>query len=80
MPDAIECEHLSTQKSDYDDELQSSQDRDEDDEHADELPWDGKNKSVAFLILVSVVDHQDMFSEPDFIPFFFFFFFILIQL
>ncbi len=62
----------------YDDELQSSQDRDEDDEHADELPWDGKNKSVAFLILVSVVDHQDMFSEPDFIPFFFFF--ILIQL
>ncbi len=39
-PDAIECEHLPTQV-DYDDELQSGQDPDEDDEHADELPWDG---------------------------------------
>ncbi len=25
----------------YDDELQSGRDLDEDDEHADELPWDG---------------------------------------
>ncbi len=43
VPDAIECEHLSTQVS-YDDELQSgreTRDLDEDDEHADELPWDG---------------------------------------
>ncbi len=40
MPDAIECEHLPTQVG-YDDELQSGRDPDEDDEHADELPWDG---------------------------------------
>ncbi len=40
VPDAIECEHLPTQVS-YDDELQSGRDLDEDDEHADELPWDG---------------------------------------
>ncbi len=40
VPDAIECEHLPTQVS-YDDELQSGRDPDEDDEHADELPWDG---------------------------------------
>ncbi len=39
VPDAIECEHLPTQVS-YDDQLQSGQDPDEDDEHADELPWD----------------------------------------
>ncbi len=37
MPDAIECEHLSTQDG-YDDKLQSGRDPDEDDEHADELP------------------------------------------
>ena len=40
MPDAIECEHLPTQVG-YDDELESGRDPDEDDEHADELPWDG---------------------------------------
>ncbi len=40
MPDAIECEHLPTQVG-YDDKLQSGRDPDEDDEHADELPWDG---------------------------------------
>ncbi len=40
VPDAIECEHLPTQVG-YDDELQSGRDPDEDDEHADELPWDG---------------------------------------
>ncbi len=40
MPDTIECEHLPTQVG-YDDELQSGRDPDEDDEHADELPWDG---------------------------------------
>ncbi len=39
VPDAIECEHLPTQVG-YDDELQSGWDPDEDDEHADELPWD----------------------------------------
>ncbi len=38
--DTIECEQLPTQVS-YDDELQSGLDPDEDDEHADELPWDG---------------------------------------
>ncbi len=40
VPDAIKCEHLPTQVG-YDDELQSGRDPDEDDEHADELPWDG---------------------------------------
>ncbi len=40
VPDAIECEHLLTQVG-YDDELQSGRDPDEDDEHADEFPWDG---------------------------------------
>ncbi len=40
VPDAIECEHLPTQVN-YDNELQSGLDPDEDDEHADELPWDG---------------------------------------
>ncbi len=40
VTDAIECEHLPTQVS-YDDELLSGRDPDEDDEHADELPWDG---------------------------------------
>ncbi len=40
MPDAIESEHFPTQVG-HDDELQSGQDPDEDDEHADELPWDG---------------------------------------
>ncbi len=40
VPDAIECEHLHTQVG-YDDELQSGRDPDEDDEPADELPWDG---------------------------------------
>ncbi len=40
VPDTIECEHLPTQVG-YDDKLQSSRDPDEDDEHADELPWDG---------------------------------------
>ncbi len=40
VPDAIESEHLPTQVS-YDDELQSSRDPNEDDEHADEFPWDG---------------------------------------
>ncbi len=39
VPDVIECEHLPTQVG-YDDELQSGRDPDEDDEHADELPWD----------------------------------------
>ncbi len=39
VPDAIECEHVPTQVG-YDDELQSGWDPDEDDEHADELPWD----------------------------------------
>ncbi len=39
-PDAIKCEHLPTQVG-YDDKLQSGRDPDEDDEHADELPWDG---------------------------------------
>ncbi len=39
-PDAIECEHLPTQVG-YDDELLSGRDPDEDDKHADELPWDG---------------------------------------
>ncbi|KAL7840561.1 hypothetical protein AOLI_G00258840 [Acnodon oligacanthus] len=37
VPDAIECEPLPAQVG-YDDELQSSGDPDEDDEHADELP------------------------------------------
>ncbi len=40
MPDAIECEHLPTQVT-YNDELQLGRDPDEDNEHADELPWDG---------------------------------------
>ncbi len=40
VPDAIECEHLPTQVG-YDNELQSGRDPNEDDEHADELPWDG---------------------------------------
>ncbi len=40
VPDAIECEHLPTQVG-YDDKLQSGRDPNEDDEHADELPWDG---------------------------------------
>ncbi len=40
VPDAIECEHLPTQVG-YDDELQSVRNPDEDDEHKDELPWDG---------------------------------------
>jgi hypothetical protein len=39
MPVAIEGEHLSTEVG-YDAELQSGQDPVEDDEHADELPWD----------------------------------------
>ncbi len=39
VPDAIECEHLPTRVG-YDDELQSGRDPNEDDEHADELPWD----------------------------------------
>ncbi len=40
VPDTIECEHLPTQVG-YDDKLQSCRDPDEDDEYADELPWDG---------------------------------------
>ncbi len=40
VPDAIECEHLPTHVS-YDDQLQSGRDPNKDDEHADELPWDG---------------------------------------
>ncbi len=40
VPDAIKCENLPTRVG-YDDELQSGQDPDENDEHADELPWDG---------------------------------------
>ncbi len=40
VPDAIECENLPTQVG-YDNELQSGRDPDVDDEHADELPWDG---------------------------------------
>ncbi len=40
VPNVIECEHLPTQVGN-DDELQSGRDPDEDDEHADELPWDG---------------------------------------
>ncbi len=40
MPDTIECEHLPTQVG-HDDELQSGQDPNENNEHADELPWDG---------------------------------------
>ncbi len=38
--DAIECEHFPTQVG-YDDKLQSGRDPDEDNEHADDLPWDG---------------------------------------
>ncbi len=37
MPDAIECEHLSTQDG-YDDELQSGRDPDEDDEQQMSFP------------------------------------------
>ncbi len=40
VPDAIECEYLITQVG-YNDELQSGRDPDEDNDHADELPWDG---------------------------------------
>ncbi len=40
VPDTIECEHFPTQVG-YDDELQSGRDPNEDDKHADELPWDG---------------------------------------
>ena len=40
MPVAIKGEHLSTEVG-HDAELQSGQDPGEDDEHADELPWDG---------------------------------------
>ncbi len=40
IPDKTECEYLPTQVG-YDNELQSGRDHDEDDEHADELPWDG---------------------------------------
>ncbi len=40
VPDAIECEHLPIQVAYYD-KLQSGRDPDEDDKHADELPWDG---------------------------------------
>ncbi len=40
VPDAIKCEHLPTQVG-YDYELQSGRDTNEDDGHADELPWDG---------------------------------------
>ncbi len=40
VPDTIECEHLPAQVG-HDDKLQSGQDLDEDDEHADELPLDG---------------------------------------
>ncbi len=39
VADAIECEHLPTQVG-YDDELHSGRGPDEEDEHADELPWD----------------------------------------
>ncbi len=39
VSDAIECEHLPTQVG-YDNELQSSRDPDEDDEHANELLLD----------------------------------------
>ncbi len=45
VPDAIECDQFHTQVG-YDDELQSGRDPDEDDEHADELPWDGFWKFV----------------------------------
>ncbi len=40
VQDAIEYEYLLTQVS-YDDKLQLGWDPDEDNEHADELPWDG---------------------------------------
>ncbi len=40
VKDAIECEHFPNQVS-YEDELQSGRDPDEDDKHAEELPWDG---------------------------------------
>ncbi len=41
VSDAIECEHFPTQVG-YDDKLQSGRDPDENnDEHADELTWDG---------------------------------------
>ncbi len=40
VPDAIASEHLHAHVS-YDDELQSGWDPDEDDDRADELPWDG---------------------------------------
>ncbi len=40
VPDTIECERLPTQVG-YDDELHSGRHPDEEDEHADELPWDG---------------------------------------
>ncbi len=38
VPDSIESEHLPTQVG-YDDKLQSGRAPDEDDEHADKLPW-----------------------------------------
>ncbi len=39
VPNATVWEHLPTEVG-YDDKLQSGWDPDEDDEHADELPWD----------------------------------------
>ncbi len=44
----IECEHLPTQVSYYG-KLQSGRDPDEDDKHADELPWDGFGQFVQKL-------------------------------
>ncbi len=40
VSDAIECEHFPTQVG-YDDKLQSGRDPDENNEHPDELTWDG---------------------------------------
>jgi hypothetical protein len=41
MPVAIEGEHFLPTEVGYDAKLQSGQDPGEDDEHTDELPWDG---------------------------------------
>ncbi len=55
VPDAIECEYLPTQVG-YDNELQSGRDPDEDDEHEDELPWDGFWQFVGRNSLVMQTD------------------------
>lgn len=57
VPDAVECEHLPN-KVGNDDELQSGLDPDEDDKHADELPWD-----VFWRFLAKIVCGQNCFSS-----------------